>query len=243
MHFATGASAKELVPIYQDLIPRLEQVRGADEAIAVLPEFAGFLAKAGRAEEALETVNNYLTRRKATGNALSSGEILKLDLALDTLIDWGETHPGPYQQLKQYRETGVVQGGAFEGDDPELAQDLATLQGTWQWKRYQGGKVVGRMETNYVETLGTTKFFGPEGDFQSARSGTFKLSRSGAAKVFTFYPGSSPAQGVSFIYTVEKDRFITVSGMLANYGSRPEKQMMVWTRVPDSDKAAGNKAD
>ena len=231
-HLAAGSTAATKVPLYEDLIPSMRAIHGEAVTSILMPEFAAVLARAGRSDDAAATIRRYLAFRRAENMAPGVADNAKLDLALDQLIDWRDQYPELYDQLRAYRDTGVVAGQtAGEFADAELAEDFQKLQGQWEWKCREDGKVVEHMIFEAGGNKGLTRWIDADGNTLRGRGGTFQLRRSGACKVYTFTTGSEPQAKVAFIYSLQDNRFVIVSGLLTNRGSLPETRMMVWTRV------------
>ncbi|MBS0207996.1 MAG: DUF1349 domain-containing protein [Planctomycetes bacterium] len=128
--------------------------------------------------------------------------------------------------------------------DGELAADLEALQGTWELAT--GKEVQGAAGSRSVKTITgnretVRRYRLPTGELSSEHTVEFTLRRSGAVRVFTFFPvGGEPEQGRSYVYRVDHDDFFDVPGLLAghdfdNYQVLPK--VWHWKRVV-SDKAS-----
>ena len=229
-HLLGGSAPEKIIPIYEDLLPTIEQLHGVEAATALLPEYAGQLAGSGKDEAAASQITTYLARRAESGAPPNQADQLRLGIAMQQLIAWSEKHPKLFKQLKDYRETGATPGAADLPDDVELANDVRALQGQWVWKRWKQGKQLPHMMQEFDGNTYTTKFINDSGEVEGGYHGRFKLSRSGDTKVFTAF-GDTSSDSTSFIYKVDPIRFTTVSGMLKNRRSISRTQMQVWERI------------
>ena len=126
--------------------------------------------------------------------------------------------------------------------DKELAADLELLQGSWELLHGNEGK--GAPNTRSVKTIeGNTetlrRYNIKTGQLTREHSVEFKLAKSGDVRVLTFYSvGTTPENGLSYVYKVDKDNFFDIPGLLhgdghRNYQSRPK--VWHWKRVVVKD--------
>ncbi|MEQ8784986.1 MAG: hypothetical protein RIC55_01750 [Pirellulaceae bacterium] len=126
----------------------------------------------------------------------------------------------------------------------DRATDLALLQGTWTMDHGNQGK--GPPDTRSIKTIEgnretVQRFDIATGELKSEHSIEFALSRSGSGRVFTFYPvGGSPEDGASYVYKIENNTLIEVSGLLhgdeyTNF--QPRFGVWRWKRVDDKKSA------
>jgi serine/threonine protein kinase len=242
-HILQGSRAESLVPIYDDLLESLEKVHGIPQATVMLPEYAAVLVRAGQSNEAAVAIKTYLARRAKDTSPPETIELGRLDNSIDALVGWGESNAELFEQLKEYRNTGLVSENLGGGEsDPELIADLKFLQGSWEWSETVGGKtthmvieIVGsEVETKWMKPDGSVER-GRSGRMKLGRSGRMKLGRSGAAKIYTVTLGNDAASAANFIYTLTAGQFVIVSGMLVNHGSLPETKMRKWTRLASDE--------
>lgn len=136
----------------------------------------------------------------------------------------------------------VQPAGVAEEADKDLAADLALLQGSWTMDHGNQGQ--GPPDTHSVRTIEGNKetlqrFDITTGKLKSEHRVEFALSKSGNARVFTFYPeGESPEDGGSYVYKLDGNSFIEVTGLLhgdayTNY--QPRFGVYRWKRVEDGD--------
>lgn len=127
--------------------------------------------------------------------------------------------------------------------DKELAADLVLLQGTWTMDHGGGGK--GPPDTRSIKTIEGNKetvkrFDITTGKLKHEHTVNFILSKSGGARVFTFYPdGGTPEDGLSYVYKLQDKLFIEVAGLLDDKAFKnfyPRFGVWRWKRVEDGDK-------
>ncbi len=142
--------------------------------------------------------------------------------------------------------TSADDGGA---SDPDLAKDLEMLQGSWELRH--GTDAAGRSTTRSIKTIEGSvetlrRFNARTGDKTHEHSVEFQLSKSGAVRVFTFYPvGGSPENGASFVYKLGKDDFWDIPGLLQGEEYRNYQQdptVWHWKRIDEGGGAAGEGA-
>ena len=76
---------------FGDLMDSMEKIHGPDRTAEMLPEYAAALAAAGRDDEASDAVTRYLALHEQ-GNQLSKTDNVRLDYAIDRLMQWGSSH-------------------------------------------------------------------------------------------------------------------------------------------------------
>ena len=123
-----------------------------------------------------------------------------------------------------------------DAQDKDLVADLKLLQGRWELK-------VG--DTRSVKTIEGNKetvrrYDAKTGELRREHSVTFKLSKSGDVRVFTFF-GRPGGRGRSFVYKVDKDNFWDVPGLLQgaelrNYRETPA--LWHWKRLPEKEESS-----
>ena len=150
-----------------------------------------------------------------------------------------------FEEFQLRGQEGATCDEAAGEVDEDLAADLALLQGSWELLHGNEGK--GPPNTRSVKTIEgnteTLRRYGiKSGKLNHEHSVEFKLSKSGAVRVFTFYPvGGSPEHGGSYVYQVDKDNFYDIPGLLhgeqyRNYQSRP--RVWHWKRVAEEASGA-----
>ena len=125
-------------------------------------------------------------------------------------------------------------------EDSALPQDLKLLQG--KWELMHGNENAGAPSIRSVkeiqgnrETL--RRYDVKSGALTREHSVDFKLTQSGAVRVFTFYPvGGDAKQGQSFIYKVDAENFYDIPGLLQqgdyrNYQESP--RVWHWKKVKE----------
>lgn len=135
-------------------------------------------------------------------------------------------------------------GPITPADDAELARDLELLQGKWEMRHGRdatGKPTILSIRTITDNTETVERFDLRTGEMKHRHTVQFQLSKSGAARVFTFYVvGSTPSRGASAIYKVDKENLWDVPGLLQgdNYRNYQAKPMFWhWKRVagPNGD--------
>ncbi|MEQ1826539.1 MAG: serine/threonine-protein kinase [Pirellula sp.] len=217
---------------YSDLIEAMKTIQGDQAIVSLLPEYAAVLARAGRDDESSAQIRRYLDLRATTFEPLSTLDRKRLQGSIDSLMNLGKIDPELVRQLQSIRETGTKTAAipTLE-NDPELAADMQTFQGRWRHQFWKNGELVERMIVEFNGTTNTTQWVDEKDVVLRGRSGSFELSRSGGVKVITIFLGSSPTDGSSFIYSLSKNQFRIVSGMLANRQSLPEIELRNYFRI------------
>ena len=126
--------------------------------------------------------------------------------------------------------------------DPDLAQDLEILQGSWELLHARDS--TGRPTTRSIKTINGNietlqRFNAQTGDKTHEHSVEFQLTKSGNVRVFTFFAvGGSPESGISFVYKVDAENFWDVPGLLhgdeyRNYQQSPT--VWHWRRISSGE--------
>jgi hypothetical protein len=221
---------------YTDLIEAMKAVHGEQAVVAMLPEFAAVLVRAGRYDQSSAQIRQYLESRAMTAEPLSAVDRTRLQRSIDRLMNSGNFDAELLRQLHSVHETGLRTAATpTPENDAELAADLQALQGRWRHQFWKNGKMVERMIVEFNGTTNTTNWVDENDDVLRGRISTFELSRSGGAKVMTYFLGGSRADGVSFIYNLTGHELRIVSGMLANRQSQPEIELRVYHRIVTAD--------
>jgi len=122
-----------------------------------------------------------------------------------------------------------------------LAQDLELLQGAWELvhgNEGQGAPTVRSIKRIEGQRETLRRYDVKTGALTREHSVEFVLARSGAVRVFTFYPvGGDPKQGQSFVYKVDAENFYDIPGLLddgayRNYQASPK--VWHWKRVKNA---------
>ncbi|QDT13820.1 Serine/threonine-protein kinase PknB [Planctomycetes bacterium K23_9] len=227
---ATNATKNQSADTFTDLFASMTAIHGKDKAAVLLPEYAGALASAGRNDEASRAIAKFVAYRSKQSTPLTILENTRIDIAIEQLIDWGQTHPKLMQQLKRIRDVGITtdQNASVDNDD-ELASDLKKLQGRWKEITTSSTKLT--MTQEFDGQTSTTFFVDQDSNIDRGHSARFALTRSGSVKVLTSYIGKSKNNGMSFVYHLDGDTLSIVSKMLSNHNSLPVVEFHQWKKT------------
>jgi eukaryotic-like serine/threonine-protein kinase len=228
---AIGNNPSLAAVAFGDLIQGFSAAEQPDRIIPLLPQYAATLTRAGRTEEAISQLENYVASQRAHPVPPSQADIKRLRSAIDNLMNSGKVSSSLISSLKVISETGRVNASSSSSDDPELANDHKLLQGRWSCEFWKEGKLVERMRVEFSGSDNKTEWVDENGQVIRGRLGRFDLTRSGGAKVLTTYLESSAEVGGTFIYHLSNDELRIVSGMLANQPSLPGIELRVFRRV------------
>lgn len=224
----TQGDRKVNADIFDDWMESNTAIHGAEKSGALAIEHAGALAQAERFEEATKAVRRYLKYRETMKEPATSLDHVRLEMQMNRLLKWGAEEPELVAQLQAIRDMGSAKD-AVEGEDEGLRNDLKMMQGTWVYKREQGGKVVEHMEVQFKENLTTTYFY-QDGMKDDGRAGHMELTRSGPVKFLTIYLGNYRI-GAVFIYQITADELTIVSGMASAKSAVNDIRMQRLKRV------------
>lgn len=126
-------------------------------------------------------------------------------------------------------------------DDPDLTADLKLLQGSWEQTFGNNGTPVRVVKTIEGNTETRRSYEIKTGKIRVETVADFTLSKSGAARVFTFHFKDAPDdEKYSYIYSVDASSFYDVPGVLhgeyRNYMVSPN--VIRWKRVTDDGELA-----
>jgi hypothetical protein len=229
---ASGDNASLSADIYSDLLQGLAASRDQAQTISLVPQYAAVLVRAGRTEEAVSQLENYVARQKTHPAPPSQAAQKRLRAAIDSLMNSGKMNSRLLSSLESLCDTGRVDAGQSREDDAELNSDLKRLQGTWRCELWKEGRLAERMRVEFAGNDNKTQWIDENDLVIRSRSGRFELSRSGGSKVLTTYLDSSAGVGGAFIYHLADDELRIVSGMLVNQPSLPDIELRVFRKVP-----------
>lgn len=227
---ASGDSPSLSADLYGDLLQGLASADDQARTMALLPQYAAALVRAGRIEEGVTQLKHYVALQKSHPTPPSQADLKRLRSAIDSLLNSGKLSPPLLSNLESLSHTGRVDTGKSRQDDAELASDLNRLQGMWRCEFWKEGKLTERMRVEFAENDLKTEWIDENDLVIRGRTGRFDLSRSGGAKVLTTYLDSSAEVGGTFIYHLQDGELRIVSGMLANQPSLPGIELRVFHR-------------
>jgi serine/threonine protein kinase len=229
---ASGDSPSLSADLYGDLLQGLATSQDQAQTIPRLPQYAAVLVRAGRTQEALSQLENYVALQNKHPTPPSQPDLKRLRSAVDSLMNSGKVSSSLLSSLQSIIDTGRVDSSKVSQDDSELASDLKLLQGRWRGELWKDGKLAERMRVKFSGNDNKTEWVDENDLVIRGRSGRFDLSRSGGAKVLTTYLDSSGDVGGTFIYHLKDNELRIVSGMLANQPSLPEIELRVFHKIP-----------
>lgn len=227
---ASGDRPSLSADLFGDLLQGLTTSEDQTRTIPLLPQYAVALVRAGRTEEAVSHLENYVALQKAHPAPPSQADQKRLRSAIDSLMNSGKVSSRLLSSLESLSDTGRVDASNSRKDDLELSNDLKRLQGKWRCEFWKEGKLAERMRVEFFGNDSKTSWIDGNDLVIRGRSGRFDLSRSGGAKVLTTYLDSGAEIGGTFIYHLENDELRIVSGMLTNQPSLPEIELRVFRR-------------
>lgn len=227
---SSGDGSLLLADLYGDLLQGLSKSEEQLLTVSLLPQYAVALVRAGRIQDAVVQLEQYITFQKSHPAAPNQADLKRLRSAFDSLLNSGKVNPSLMSSLQSIIDTGRVDTSNLGQDDTELSSDLKLLQGNWRSELWREGKLAERMRVEFSGNDSKTEWLDENDQVIRGRSGRFDLSRSGGVKVLTMYLDSNSEIGGTFIFHLKDDELRIVSGMLANQPSLPEMELRVFRR-------------
>lgn len=145
-------------------------------------------------------------------------------------------------------EDASAKKAAWTPDDPDLARDLAQLQGRWQRTgRNAEGQITSRQEKLIDGNSETVTYYGGAGEALRKHTVKFRLEKHGPIRIFSVYEQTTYEGGqavtsevdFSYVYRVEDEQLLDAPGLFTtrrSYQSTPV--VYKWERVSSPDAQA-----